>query len=183
MLALVALALGIGANPPPTAPPAKVPGFPPWYLDPASPVPPDPPGPNVPRTLEDLRATDAPEGSRCREGERQRLYVLRGERLVWEMEAADLTALPGHTTVAGVKVSEQPALPLDVLLARWPDVATVEVWPCQGEPLTLSAATVSAAAGRWLLVLTPRGFLKLVDSQGDIRQPLVRNVAALRLLP
>jgi len=185
VLVLLAIAVGLGVvvfGGRSHGPGDDAPYFPPWYLDPNSPTPPEALGPNVPYTFEELDRPDPQTGSRCREGDRTRAFVLQGDRLVWTGGSDELVATAGGRETKGIR-GPLWALPVAGLLTRWPGTETVELWPCRGEVRRFEARDLEAAPDRWLLVLTPKGLLKLVDAEADPRRPVLRALAALRLLP
>ena len=157
--------------------------WPAWYLDPASPRPPEAPEANVPRTLEDLTEGDGSGTSRCREPYRTDVFLLVGDRLVSRSKVPAFVRQQGSILVDSRRGADLEALPVAVLLEQWPETQVVEIWPCDGEPLRLSAEELQAGPERWLLVATPKGFLKLVDRDLDPDRHVTKNLAAIRLVP
>jgi hypothetical protein len=151
-------------------------------LDRPTPPPPEgTPDPNVPKTLAELEAANE-RGERCDEGMRRVFVLFHGDALASLSHVDELVQRPGSVTWS-LGTMHTRALPLDVLIASRPATEAVEIWPCRGEPLRVAAAEIRAHPGRWLLVRTPRAFLKVVDRQVHERRAMVRNVAAVRLLP
>ena len=155
--AAVALApRGVAVDPEP-------PRFPPWRLEVR------PPGLPSAVSLE----PDA-GGSRCPERAREALVVLDGGEAVWGLTEA--LALRGSVVVAEGRHAGERALPLAALLDG---AGRLEVWPCRGEPLAFDEARLRADPGRYLLVRSGRGTLKLLDRDGG-RRGVLKNVAAVR---
>ncbi len=161
------------ADPPRPSTDPSVP-FPAWQLPPSANEP--PPAPQ-PRTMGDL-APDA-TGSRCPERLRVQLPIFDGTERVALHAVPDALALPGAISVERGRHRGQPGLPLVALVD---DASTLEVWPCRGETLVWSAAELQADPTRYLLVLSGKGTLKLLDTRREGPSPVSKNLAAVRRL-
>ena len=154
--------------------------LPPWhFVDP--PPKAERPPPNPPTTLASLR--DVENGSsRCDEGTRTRLYVLENATLTVDMEATAALAMQGSVEIQQEGRAPERALPLAALLGEGGTTTALELWPCTGDPVTLPIDVVRAEPERYVLVLSRhRGFKLLDRSLG--RRPLLRNLAAIRIVP
>lgn len=167
-----------------TAPRRYVPPPPPvvFHWAPDSPRPPRH-ATNVPRTLADLRRVSDTGASRCDEGNRTEFFLLEDDHLVLHVSTDTAMRLPGHIPAPEARAPDETALPVLALTRDRRPASAIEIWPCQGEPHRLAVDDLRTLPDRWILVRTPKRFLKLVDTVAHPRRAVLRRVAAVRLVP
>lgn len=167
---VLALALALTACPgDPPAPEPETPAFPAWQFPEPTPLPDHAPTPTV---------VEGPDGRRCVEGDRRHLVVERDGVRSRDEPAEAALAGPDAVPVAAGRHAGESAIPVASLLPT--GAAGVDLIPCRGQPLSLSAEALRESPGRYLLVLGGKGILKLIDTTADDR-PLLRNLALVRV--
>ncbi len=176
MRAILALLLltGCGSEPALPSQDPSVP-FPKWQL-PASAAE-DPLG-ALPSTVAELEAMDADQ-TRCPEKLRTRLPVLDDGGRVGVYSVDEALALPGAVVLDTGRHRGEPGLPLAAVLG---DGLILDVWPCRGDMLRYPRDTLEAEPGRFVLVKSGKGTLKLIDTRQAGAAPITKNLAALHLV-
>jgi hypothetical protein len=142
-------------------------------------LPTPPPTAPTPSIAPDAETT----GRRCVEGSRVHLVLERGGERVRDELAKDAVPGAAHVTVDRGRHAGQPGLPVASLLE--PGDAELVLLPCLGDPLTVGAAELRRDPGRWLLVLSGRDSLKLLDMRATDwpKAPRMKNLAVIRAVP
>jgi|GEM_PF-5302141 len=125
-------------------------------------------------------ATDfAATGSRCAERIRERLVVERDGQRLRDLSHAEALALDGAVRIDRGRHKDEPGLPLWSLLG---DAEQIELIPCRGELMSWTRADLSAEPLRWVLVLSGKQTLKLLDrSDPSPKAAALKNLALVRL--
>lgn len=101
---------------------------------------------------------------RCPRGqERHPLLLIRGEKTLWKKAAKEVMQLHGTVNITIGRHKDEPGLPLTALIHEHQQGGMVEVVPCRGDPLRFMMDELSLYSGRYMVVLTPKGILKLMD--------------------
>jgi len=116
-------------------------------------------------------------------GQESTLQLMRGQEMVWDKPAEEITGLPGAISIEFGRHQGDPGLPLSALLTGDGGGRMVEVVPCSGEPIRLMVGEFADQPNRYVIVRTPRGMLKLVDysnpNSGGVT--MAKNLHAVRL--
>ncbi len=120
----------------------------------------------------------------CPEGRRESLRIERGGEVVGNMPLADALAGAGSIDVATGRHRGQRGLPIAAVVAGRDGIGAVDVVGCDGDTVHIDAAELRAEPQAHVIVRNSRGVSKVIDLRaGGARGSLVKNIAAIRLLP
>lgn len=130
-------------------------------------------GPRVLRRGGDGAETLAPSWSVKTEGADRpetctdpKRVAIEGVPSLRSLAASDLKRARGRIEFSDSRKRDQVGLPLDALVARAPG-DTIEVTPCDGPPVRWTVAEVRHRAGRFVVVSTSHGALKIVERRSS----------------
>ncbi len=116
------------------------------------------------------------EPTPCRVGQPNAITLAPRGHETKTVSLADLFEGPFAHPIEGGRHAREPAVAVAALLGNVDEQHEVLIWSCDGERLTLPPYTLTRAPGRWVLVQSSHGMLKLLDREapdGD-RRPVLR---------
>lgn len=129
----------------------------------------------------DLGEVDEGE-SRCPERIRRELVVEWEGKTLRKASPEEALAELGKQRLTTGRHAGKPAIGLADVGALASEAQRIEILPCKGSPMTFDLSQAAADPSRFVLVSAKRGAFKLMDRDGDEKKPMMKNIAALRLV-